>query len=449
MGLFDRFRSKPSRRRAILVGLDGTPCSLVRRLADDGTMPNMRRLIEEGSLRPMTTTIPEISSVAWSSFMTGVNPGKHGVYGFLDLKPASYKAYFPNATHVKSETLWDVLGRHGKRSVVVNVPSTYPAREINGVLISGFVAISLEKATYPQELVPRLKDVGYQIDVDARKIKESPEALMDDVFRTLDRRRIVLEELFEKESWDLFIGVVTETDRMHHFFWEAIEDPGHKFHARFRELYARVDELIGWFAERIEPGDSFFVMSDHGFAPLNQQVYLNHWLRERGYLTWSKDVPDTLEDIGPGSKAFVLDPARVYINLKGKYPRGAVEQAEYRTLRDRLKEEIAAIEIDGRRIADRVYEKEEIFRGPLLESAPDLCVVPVKGFDLKGAVNKTVLADREVFTGMHTQDDALFWANSRGVRPGDAHIVDAAPTILAALGLEPTPAMDGRSILEP
>jgi predicted AlkP superfamily phosphohydrolase/phosphomutase len=79
--------------------------------------------------------------------MTGTNPGKHGVYGFLDLKPSSYKVYFPNATHVKGETLWDVLGRKGKRSVVLNVPSTYPAREINGVLVSGFVAIQLERAT--------------------------------------------------------------------------------------------------------------------------------------------------------------------------------------------------------------------------------------------------------------------------------------------------------------
>src|SRR5687767_9752547 len=111
MGLFDRFRSKASAPRAILIGLDGTPHSLLRKLADDGTMPNVRRLIGEGTLKSMTTTIPEISSVAWSSFMTGVNPGKHGVYGFVDLQPHSYKAYFPNSKHVKAEALWDILGR--------------------------------------------------------------------------------------------------------------------------------------------------------------------------------------------------------------------------------------------------------------------------------------------------------------------------------------------------
>jgi predicted AlkP superfamily phosphohydrolase/phosphomutase len=430
-----------------VVGLDGTPLSLLRRLADDGTMPVVRRLVGEGSLKHMTTTIPEISSVAWSSFMTGVNPGKHGVYGFIDLQPRSYKVYFPNFKHVKGDTLWDVLGRRGRRSVVVNVPSTYPARELDGVLISGFVAIDLAKATYPQGLVPRLKELGYQIDVDARKIKESDDALMVDVFHTLDRRRVVLRELFEKEDWDLFVGVITATDRMQHFFWEAIEDPSHKLHSRFKEFYAQVDEVIGWFADRVGANDTLFLMSDHGFAPLSQQVYLNHWLVERGYLTFGKPNPTTVEDIGPNSKAFVMDPARVYINLKGKYPLGCVEHADYRPLRDALKAEIAGITIDGKPVVSRVYEKEEIFSGPALETAPDLCVVPVKGFDLKGAVNKTVLADREVFTGMHTQDDALFWIGSKSVKEGDATIYDVFPTILAALGEEAPVGLDGRSLL--
>jgi predicted AlkP superfamily phosphohydrolase/phosphomutase len=449
MGFFDRFKSKPVRHRAVVIGLDGTPLSLLRRLADDGTMPTVRRLIGEGTLKHMTTTIPEISSVAWSSFMTGVNPGKHGVYGFIDLQPRSYKVYFPNFKHVKGDTIWDVIGRKNRRSVVVNVPSTYPAREMNGVLISGFVAIDLAKATFPPSLVPSLREHAYQIDVDARKIKESNDALMADVFHTLDRRRVVLRELFEREDWDLFVGVITETDRMQHFFWEAIEDPAHPLHARFRAFYSEVDDLIGWFASRIGGSDTLFLMSDHGFAPLDQQVYLNRWLVERGYLRFGKENPTSIEDIGPDSRAFVMDPARVYVNLKGKFPLGCVEHAEYRALRDELKREIAELTIDGQRVVARVFEKEEIFDGPHLESAPDLCVLPVKGFDLKGAVNKTVLADREVFTGMHTQDDALFWIGSSKTVAGDATIYDVFPTILAALGEVAPAGLDGRSLLEP
>lgn len=454
MGFFDRFKSKAGDApvsaapgRAIMIGLDGTPCSLLSRLAADGTMPNVAKLLGAGTLKSMTTTIPEISSVAWSSFMTGTNPGKHGVYGFLDLKPSSYKIYFPNATHVKGDTLWDVLGKHGKRAVVVNVPSTYPAREINGVLISGFVAIQLERATFPPSLIPRLKEVGYQIDVDARKKKESDEALMDDVFHTLERREIILLELFKQEKWDLFIGVITETDRLQHFFWEAIEDPNHAFHARFREFYGRVDACIGKIADAAGPNDRIFMMSDHGFAPLNQQVYLNYWLNQNGFLNWTKPVAESLEDIGPGTTAFAMDPARIYINVRGKYPLGHVDPADYNSVRDRLKAELATIEVDGVRIIDRIFTKEEIFTGPLLDVAPDLCLLPVKGYDLKGAVNKTVLHDRDVFTGMHTQDDALFWIGGGSPVEGDATIYDVAPTILDALGIAKPEVMDGRSLL--
>lgn len=453
MGFFDRFKSKPgdasadTPRRAVMIGLDGTPCSLLRRLAADGTMPNVAKILGTGSLRTMTTTIPEISSVAWSSFMTGTNPGKHGVYGFLDLKPSSYKIYFPNATHVKGDTLWDVLNKHGRRAVVVNVPSTYPAREINGVLISGFVAIQLERATYPPSLIPRLKEVGYQIDVDARKKKESDEALMADVFHTLERREIILLELFRQEAWDLFIGVITETDRLQHFFWEAIEDPNHAFHGRFREFYGRVDATIGRLADAAGPNDRLFMMSDHGFAPLNQQVYLNTWLARNGYLKWSKPVPESLEDIAAGTTAFAMDPARIYINLKGRYPLGHVDPADYGLVREGLARELATIEVDGVRIVDQVLTKEEIFTGPLLDAAPDLCLLPVKGYDLKGAVNKTVLHDRDVFTGMHTQDDALFWIGGSTNESGAATIYDVAPTILAALGIEKPEVMDGKSLL--
>jgi predicted AlkP superfamily phosphohydrolase/phosphomutase len=291
-----------------------------------------------------------------------------------------------------------------------------------------------------------LKEVGYQIDVDARKKKESDEALMGDVFHTLDRREVIVDELFEREDWDLFIGVITETDRLQHFFWDAIEDPTHRFHEQFREVYRRVDKIIGRIADRAGANDTLFVMSDHGFAPLEKQVYVNHWLAEKGYLVWSKETPETLEDIAAGTRAFAMDPARIYVNVKGKYPLGSVDPADYRAVRDEIKAAAAEIEVDGKRVVERVFEKEEIFSGPLLDAAPDLCLLPIKGYDLKGAVNKRVIADRDVFTGMHTRDDALFWIGRKGIA-ATATIYDVAPTILASLGEEPTPAMDGRSLL--
>ncbi|HSE99079.1 MAG TPA: alkaline phosphatase family protein [Blastocatellia bacterium] len=447
MGLLDRFRSKEQKKRAVVIGLDGSPFTLLGRFIEDGTMPNMAALAGRGSLLQMDTSIPDISSVAWTSFMTGANPGRHGIYGFLDLQPNSYKIYFPNSRHINGETLWGAAGREGLRSIVINVPSTYPAQPLNGILVSGFVAIDLNKATYPPELVPKLRELDYRIDVDARKVQQSHDALMDDILKTLERRVETLLYLFDNEAWDLFIGVITSTDRLQHFFFDAIEDESHKYHSVFKDYYRRVDNFLGQIAERLRD-ETLIIMSDHGFTGIDRQVYINRWLVDNGYLKL-KENARSIEEISDGSKAFVMDPGRVYINLKGKYPGGTVERADAPRLIEEIAQGISEISAGSNRVIKRVYRRDELFTGPKLEFAPDLCVQPEYRYDLKGAVNKAELMDREVFTGMHTQDDATFYINvSRAqLRADKPHITDIAPTVLDAMGLGKPDSMDGRSML--
>jgi len=431
----------------VLIGLDGTPCTLLRRFINDGTMPRMAELRGRGTLLQMDTSIPDISSVAWTSFMTGANPGRHGIYGFLDLQPASYKIYFPNSRHIRSETVWAVAARAGKRSVVINVPSTYPAQPLNGILISGFVAVDINKATYPVTLVPKLQEMDYRIDVDARKVQQSHDALMEDVLVTLERRITAVLHFFDNEQWDLFIGVITETDRLQHFFMDAIEDESHKYHSAFKDFYRRIDAFLGQIAERL--GDeTLLIMSDHGFTPIKQQVYLNRWLEDHGYLKL-KENARSIEEIADGSRAFALDPGRVYINLKGKYPNGTVESADRETLIQEIKQGLSEISDNSIPVMKRIYERDELFSGPLINQAPDLCAQSIYGYDLKGAVNKASLMDREIFTGMHTQDDSTLFINSPAnvLRSRKPHITDVAPTLLDALGIGVPGDMDGRSML--
>src|SRR5207244_6383240 len=112
-------------------------------------MPNLAALMAAGTAAPMRSSVPVVSSVSWTGFMTGQNPGKHGIYGFTDVKPGTLTTFFPNFGNVKSETLWDVAARAGKRAIVLNVPHPYPAPALNGLLASGFVAVSLDRAVYP------------------------------------------------------------------------------------------------------------------------------------------------------------------------------------------------------------------------------------------------------------------------------------------------------------
>lgn len=435
-----------SYRRALIIGLDGVPYTLMKRFVEEGVMPNTAALIETGALRRMTTSLPEVSSVAWTTFMTGVNPGRHGIYGFMDLRPKTYDMFFPDFKFVKAETMWEFLGKRGKRSVVVNVPSTYPARELNGLLISGFVAIDLKKATYPQSYVPLLERMGYRLDVDATKARESMDLFADDLRETLRKREDALLYLIEKEEWDLFIATISETDRLHHFLWAASDDPSHKYHGFFIEVYRWIDRIIGELYDRVDRDTSVFMLSDHGFTHIKSEVYINKWLEEEGYLRFVKNPPESHKDIAEGTRAFNLDPGRIYINQKGKYPRGCIDpDNEYYALRDEIKDKLYNLEVDGQAVVKGVYYKEEIFSGPEFEFAPDIVVLPNYGFDLKGAINKPSVAGRGIFTGMHTQDDALFFVNRDSVEE-NVNIVDVMPTVVAAMGVEAKAGLDGRMV---
>jgi len=449
MGLGDIFRRRAQGRRAVVIGLDGVPYTLLRQLMAEGRMPALAALTQEGALEPMEVTLPEISSVNWSSFMTGVNPARHGVFGFVDLRPSSYDIYFPNYQTLKSKTLWKCLESHGKRSVVANVPSTYPAQPINGVLISGFVALDLKKATYPSSLVPTLEKFGYELDADVGQAKSSLEALGEALQRSLNARLEVLLHLFKEEPHDLFIGVITETDRMHHYLWEAVTDPRHRLHLFTREVYAQIDRFLGQIYEAIGKDDLFMIMSDHGFCGIDREVYLNAWLRQQGYLAFSTAAPKSYSDIDARTRAFAMDPSRIYIHQKGKFPGGRVEpNGAVQALTEELREGILGMEVEGRRVVEQVYRKEEIYRGPYLDRAPDLVVVPKRGYDLKGSVQKDILAGNSQLTGMHTHDDAVVYVN-RGIRrKGPFTILDIFPTLISGLGLDLSETREGTSLIE-
>jgi len=428
-------------KRVAFIGIDGTPHSLIMKLMDEGVMPNLRAIAGKGAITRMETTLPEVSSVAWTSFMTGMNPAGHGIYGFMELKPGTYDMYFPNFKDVRARTLWARLGAEGRSSVVINVPSTYPARPIKGMITAGFVALDLKKATYPPDAYDYLSSIGYRIDVDTTKARESLDLLVEDLKLTLARRREAILHYLDNADWDMFIGVVTETDRLHHFLWSAYDDPSEPRHGFFLDFYREIDGLIGDVYERLvksHPGVPLFVMSDHGFTGIKKEVYINNWLRENGYQDLAKPKAQTWADIGDNTMAFALDPSRIYVNLKGKYPRGTVEPSDRDRVIDEIAEGIMSIEHEGARVLKAVYRKEEVYTGPFADKAPDLVLLSNHGYDLKGSMAKDRLFDRGFLTGMHTQDDAvLVVSEEAGLKfDGVPRIYDVPATMASMLGID-------------
>src|SRR6185295_10823150 len=151
--------------------------------------------------------VPEVSSTSWATFLTGVHPGRHGIFGFVDLEPRSYSAFFPNLDDLSAPPLWELAGDAGMRTLCLNVPSTYPARAIDGVLISGFVAPVPERSVHPRALWPRLAAMHYELDVDVGDAATDPRAFLGRIHRCLEARRRVFVELIEQQRWELAIAV--------------------------------------------------------------------------------------------------------------------------------------------------------------------------------------------------------------------------------------------------
>ena len=272
---------KKKKKRVCVIGLYGVPYTLLLDLAQKGYMPTVAQLLDSGHLHRMKASLPEISAVSWTNFMTGTNPGTHGIFGFTDLKKDSYDLRFPNFLDLKRETFWDKLGEKHKRCVIINQPSTYPARKINGILISGFVAIELSHAVFPLSFKSSLEKIGYKIDIDTFKSRNNHEFLWQELSKTLEGRLRAFTSLW-REDWDYFEFVITGTDRLHHFLWNAYQNKDHNYHQNFIDYYSQVDRVIDKivhsYRKIAESDESLFLLSDHGFTAIYQEVYLNAWL---------------------------------------------------------------------------------------------------------------------------------------------------------------------------
>lgn len=396
---------KKREKRVVMIGLDGVPYSLLKTLIDRGICPNIKEFSQKNNFMQMDASLPEISSVSWASFMTGANPAKHGIFGFTELKPYSYSITFPNYLSLKEKTIWDIIGEKGKKSTILNLPGTYPAREHNGILISGFVAIDLKRSVHPQTLYSKLKEMDYKIDVDTTKAKDK-KFFYNDLFDTLEKRRKVFSDLWN-EQCDLFIGVITDTDRLQHFEYDSIVDENSDRFETAMKFYKKVDETVGEILDKTNEKDTVLMMSDHGFTKLEEEVYLNRILVQNGFLKWEEDPPSGFEKISQQAKAFAMDPSRIYIHRKGVYPRGSVEEKDIEKIRKELKQLFLSIERNGKRVIKNVFFREEIYEGDYLSNAPDIVLLSNYGFDLKGNPKSTEPFAKTHFSGMHTRDDAF------------------------------------------
>ena len=402
------------RSRLVILGLDGLSLSLARDLAAKGHLPHLSRLVASEQARPMRAELPELSPVNWTSFFTGAGPEEHGVFGFVNLDPRSYRLHLTDATWVQCPTIFDRLGEMGLQSRVINLPNTYPARPIQGMLIAGFVAHDLEHAVHPKMLLPRLRDEGYKLEADTTRGSRDPEHLLGELHATLESRRRALDLLWPDLAWDLFVLVLTEIDRLGHFLLPALSDSENPLHSGCLEVMHHLDRLAGDLLERFdrlpEP-KRLLVLADHGFVPLITEVDLNVWLRQRRMLRLFGSQESELDAsvIHPESSAFALDPGRIYLHTRERFARGGLSAAQAKELRDSIRRDLLGLRYGGEPVFRDVLLGEELYPGSRHPMRPDLLCVPRPGFDCKAKFDRSELFGFFGRRGTHCAEDALFY----------------------------------------
>jgi predicted AlkP superfamily phosphohydrolase/phosphomutase len=438
-------------KRIFVLGLDGLGLTLMEKLLARKVMRSLEGLLGLGTLREMRSVLPTVSSVAWASYATGVNPGKHGIFGFLERIPDPFQLYIPNGSHLRHETIFQFLGREGLRVATIGVPMTYPPRPVNGIVVGCFLSPSLEKAVYPRRILPLVRKMGYMVDVQASKAMEDPEGFLAQLSDSLDARFRLCLHLLEAEDWDFFQLHVMETDRINHFFlakWEDKEEPwAEMFIQWYRRLDSWIEVLVRKLIHGLENGTTeLFILSDHGFCRVFGEVELNFWLRKNGYLRLGGR--SSLASMERGTRAYSITPGRIYLNLKGRETMGSVEEGkEYEELRSELSERLLSIEDPrtGQAVVRRVYRKEEIYSGVFMDLAPDLIVEPVPGFDMKARTEAQSVVHEPMVTGMHTLDDAFLFLMPGELPQMKLELTDVISGIARRLGLELRWKTDGRN----
>ena len=405
--------------KVAVLGLDGVPYTFLNKMFSQGHLPNLRQLFKKGFFKKMMSTIPPVSSVAWTSFSTGKNPGEHGIYGFIDKDPGSDEIYVPLANDIKAKTLWEKLSEAGKRVVVLNVPLTYPPYKVNGILVGCFLCPDINKLAYPTSINKKLKSLGYRIDVDAKKIREGKkQEYFDDLNLTLKKRFETAFYFLEREQWDYFHLHVMETDRINHFLWADYEKGNNRNAAFFMEYYKKIDSYAGEFISKLAKDTVLICLSDHGFCTVKKEVQLNYYLYQTGWLKLKKEPVQNLGDMADDSKAYSLIPGRIYIT-QARY-KGAIA-ADLLKLRD---------EESGSQVIKAVYSREEIYQGRESDRAPDLVALPCNGYDLKGKIDAERLFEKSALSGMHTYDDAFVFSDKIDFKEEKLDISQIAAYIL-------------------
>ncbi len=440
-------------KKCLVIGLDGAEPSLVWPWAMEGKLPHIAHLMEQGVHGLLHSTYPPISAAAWVTFLTGQQPGHHGIFDFRNYNPRKYSfqdEVIVSSAPIAGYTVMDAVGAYGRRVGAVTVPITYPAWEIKGTMVSGYPTPDASKSfTYPPELG---QTMGSLTENSALFRASSPAKVLEELNRLTRERACVSAEMLRQDDYDLFILVIGSPDRAHHDFWKY-QDPDHPayddqeaamFGDAILQVYQEADRTIGTLLEAVDEDTTVIIMSDHGGGPRpTKRFNVNAWLCSQGLLTTARcsnpfrvalrraicaarahfpyqeqlyrRLPtslkrvatqvnsDAMANVGdvvwPQTQAyrFPLHPPLdgIVFNVRGRQREGSVAPgAEYEVLRDQIIAALGEVKDPdtGQPIVISAVRREELYEGEHVENMPDVVITLHANYEGGPAMDGSVIS---------------------------------------------------------
>lgn len=493
-------------KKCIIFGVDGASPDLIERWSMEGELPNFRKIIVGGAYGKLKSTVPPLTPCAWSSFMTGKNPGKHGIYDFFYLDGEQNIKLNTSQTR-ESMDLWEYLTSYGYKSLVFNVPFTYPPKKINGIMVTDFTTPSTEvNFTYPDylkdEILNKYPNFRFSEDAKYSEREKDKKAFFVDLMDLADMQYNIFSELAKKDDFDFYVMVFMLTDHAQHWYWKYFDkdhpeyEKNGEFEVVILKAYQKADYYLGKLIKKF-PEANIIIMSDHGGRPYYKDVSINKWLIDNGYLSlkdekslikriiskiginnlitfglniglWSiiKKFPklkDTIQNkLIPSYQD--IDWSKTLAYSYGYY--GPIyfnkskinSETEQKDLEKEITNKLQHLKnpYNGDYLEKKTWKTNELYKGGYITLLPDL-ILNMGDFSY-GSSSTFLFSSNELFSepktfksGDHSIHGVLM-AYGPDIKPGvkvrNAEIYDLAPTILYTHGVPIPKDMDGRILKE-
>jgi predicted AlkP superfamily phosphohydrolase/phosphomutase len=494
-----------SNPKVIILGLDGATFDLLDPLIAQGVMPNLQQILAGGIRGRLTSTIPPTTAPAWTTFLSGLNPGRHGVFDFRHR--AGGNLSWVSRHSIRVPMIWNIVNTAGQSAGIINVPLTYPPdTTTDGYMLAGFLTPSNScEYMYPPALQEQLEQaIGEYIIYEpipplGLDEKEEIERYLNRIQHMVSQRAKALCWLMANHPVQLVMIVFQALDTLQHSFWKYLDpreaasrsEVGKAIRPALLKCYRQIDDILGQILQCLGK-DSYIVLgSDHGFGAHSHSFLVNEWLAQQGLLKYDRhkliaekvwrrirnrlNLGSAKEPLLEKTTRFVpehksavdwshtraysgeVHQQAIYINVRGREPKGIVEPGdEYESLCSEIIE--LADELTnpatGQHIRCHIYRREEVYNGPFVDQAPDLAIIVddynyqvITNFSLRGQC----FQDQPLPLGTHRRDGILA-ISGPGVKTGcELHpisIADVTPTVLYLMGLAVPEGLDGNVLIE-